>query len=237
MSLTADVAIGAAERLERSAGPGAGLKVWRRLAANAAGAELRGRAILGGLRCAIALRDFRSISDLALLWQTVETVDDALWDGVFAACKELSRAGLGACAVELAWSEVKRARTARALYAYARCLDVAGDPRAAAAFGDAVAGAEREGAKPLVHASRIRRAAWLARSTDTLSEAIEEAKRVAAGDATPAERLVLARVLLRSPSRFARASAIGLLDEIVSAGAGAGASAGARAGASAGAGA
>jgi hypothetical protein len=183
--------------------------------ANAASAELRGRAILGGVRCAIAVRDLGAIRDFSLLWQTVDTVDEALWDGVFAACKDLSRAGLGVCAADLACSEVKRAKTARGLYAYARCLDVGGDPRAAEAFRDALVAAEREGATPIARTCRVRRAAWLARSAEGLSEAIEEAKRVAPADVSPAERLVLARVLLRSPSRFARASALGLLDELV----------------------
>lgn len=227
MSLAADVAVGAAERLERSAGPGAGLKVWRRLAANAASAELRGRAILGGMRCAIALRDLGAIRDLSLLWQTVEVVDDARWQGVFATCKDMWRTGLGACATDLACSETKRARSARGLYAYARCLDVAGDPKATAAFADALAAAENEGSTRYARACRIRHAAWLGRSAATLSAAIEEAKHVVVADATPAERLVIARVLLRSPSRFARASAIGLLDAVL--GAAAGASAGASA--------
>ena len=213
MSLTADVAIGAAERLERSAGPGPGLAVWRRLASNASGAALRGRAILGGLRCAIAVRDLGALRDLGLLWQTV---DEGVWDGIFAVCKDLWRARLGVCAVELAHAEVKRLRTARALYMYARCLDVAGDSRAAGALQAALERAEKEGAKHLSHTCRVRRAAWLARSPETLTEAIEEAKRVSVAEATPGERLVLARVLLRSPSRFARTSAIGLLDDLVS---------------------
>ena len=217
MSLASDVAVGAAERLERSAGPSPGLKVWRRLAANAASAELRGRAILGGLRCAIAMRDLGAIRDLALLWRTVETVDSALWDGVFVTCKDMWRSGLGVCATDLAWSEVKRAPTTRALYAYARCLDVADDPKAAAAFADALASAEQEGATRYVHVCRLRHAAWLARSAGTLRAAIEEAKRVKVADATPAERHVLARVLLRSPSRFARAGAITMLDDVVTA--------------------
>ena len=227
MSLAADVAVGAAERLERSAGPGAGLKVWKRLAANAASAELRGRAILGGVRCAVAVRDLGAIRDLSLLWQTVETVDTALWDGVFAACKAMWRAGLGVCATDLACSEIKRARTARGLYAYARCLDVAGDPKATAAFGDALAAAESEGSMRYARGCLIRHVAWLGRSPETLGAAIEEAKRVVIADATPAERLVIARVLLRSPSRFARASALGMLDDVV--GGAAGASAGAEA--------
>jgi hypothetical protein len=213
VSLTADVATAAAERIERSAGPAAGLAVWRRLASNAAGAELRARTILGGLRCAIAIRDLGAVRDLGHLWQTV---DEGVWDGIFAVVKELHRAGLGLQAVELAHAEVKRLRTARALYMYARCLDVAGDPRAAAAFAETLERAEKEGARALALTARVRRAAWLARAADTLDEAIGEAKRVTVAEATPDERLVVARILLRAPSRFTRASALGLLDELVS---------------------
>jgi hypothetical protein len=215
MSLTADVAVGAAERVEKSAGPSAGLAVWKRLAFNAGGPEIRGRAILGGLRCAGAVRDLTSIRDLTQLWQTVDVVDETVWDAVFAMCRDMWRAKLGVCATELAGAEVHRKRTARALYMLARCFDVAGDPKAAAAFGDALAEAEKEGAAQLVRACLIRHVAWLARSAETAGEALEAAKRVSTKDATPAERLVLARILLRSPSRFGRASAIGLLDEIV----------------------
>ena len=213
MSLAADVAVSAAERLERSAGPAPGLAVWRRLASNASGANLRARAILGGLRCAIAVRDLDAIRDLGLLWQTV---DEGVWEGIFTTCKDLARAGLGTNAVELAYGEVKRLRTARALYTYARCLDVSGDPRAASAFQEAHARATQEGATALAHTCSVRRAAWLARVPETVHDAIEEAKRVNVTSATLAEGLVLARVLLRSPSRFARTSAIGLLDDLVS---------------------
>ena len=175
------------------------------------------------------MRDLGAIRDLAQLWRTVETVDPALWDAVFATCKDMWRGGLGVCAMDLACSEVKRAPTTRALYAYARCLDVAGDPQATAAFADALASAEQERAVRYVHVCRIRHAAWLARAAATLSAAIDEAKRVVVADATPAERLVVARLLLRSPTRFARASAIGMLDDVVSTAVAANASAGAMA--------
>lgn len=211
MSLAADVAIAAAERIEKTAGASAGLAVFRRLASNAGGAELRGRAILGGLRCAIPLRDLATIRDLSLLWQTV---DQGVWDGVYALCKDLWRAGLGVCATDLANSEVRRARSAKALYAYARCLDVAGDMRAGAAFGEAILQAEKEGAPAMLRTARVRRASWLARSPETLAKAIEEAKLVVPAEVTAAERLALARVLLRSPSRFVRAGAISMLDEL-----------------------
>ena len=215
MSLTADIAVAAAERLERSAGSAAGLAVWRRLASNTPAPDLRARAILGGLRCAIALLDRGAIRDLGLLWQTV---NEGVWEGVFSACKDLKRAGLGECAIELAHAEVRRLPTARALYTYARCLDVARDPRAEGAFREALERAEHEGARTLAHTCRVRRAAWLATFPETRDEAIQEAKKVSVAEATPAERLVLARVLLRSPSRFTRTSAIGMLDDLVTEG-------------------
>ena len=227
MSISADVATGAAERVEKSAGPAAGLAIWRRLAFNAGGVEIRGRAILGGLRCAIAVRDFGAIRDLTQLWQTVEVVSESDWDGLFATCKAMWRSGLGVLATELASAEVRRRPTARALYMVSRCLDLSGDARAAAAFGEALVAAEKEGATRMVRAIRVRRAAWLARSAETTNEALEEAKRASSPETTLAERLVLARVLLRAPSRFGRAAAIGLLDEIVSGGAAAGVAAGA----------
>lgn len=215
MSLTADVAIGAAERIERVAGSGAALTVYRRLASTTDASELRARAILGGLRCAIAQRDLGAMRDLSQLWATV---DAGAWDEVFATCKAMWRAGLGVPATELAYAEVKRFPTAKALYAYARALDVAGDSRAGEAFGEAVAKAEKEGAPALLRSARVRRASWLARAAETLPAAIEEARRVLPAEVTPAERIELARVLLRSPSRFVRAGALGLLDELASGG-------------------
>lgn len=211
MSLAADVAIAAAERIEKSAGESAGLAVFKRLAQNAAGVELRARAILGGLRCAIVLRDLGALRDLSQLWQTVDT---GAWEGIYGSCRELWHAGLGVCATDLAHAEVRRMPSARALYVFARCLDVAGDTRAGAAFGEAIAKAEREGAPALLRTARVRRVYWLSRSAETLPSAVEEAKQVVPGEVTAEERLVLARVLLRSPSRFVRAGALGILDEL-----------------------
>jgi|GEM_PF-1461623 len=212
MTVAVDVAIGAAERLERTAGPAAGLALFRRLAANADGAELRGRAILGGLRCAASVGDRAAARDLALLWRTM---DAGVWIEVFSACKTLHAAGLREAAGELANAEAKLRPTARALYMRARCLDVARDPHAADAFREAIAQGEQGGPAPLVASARVRRAFWLSRSVATLPAALDEAKRVEAAAVTPPERLVLARVLLRAPSRFVRAGALSILDDLV----------------------
>jgi hypothetical protein len=213
MSVAASVALAVAERVERTGGPRAGLVAWRTLAGNAADGEVRGRALLSALRCALALRDGDAVSELTLLWGTV---DRGVWDGPIAAlCKEMVRTGDLARAVALAHAETHRHRTARSLYCYARCLDVARDPGAPSAFRDAIARAENEGATEIELAARVRRASILARSWLTLGEALEEARLVDVTKVPPASRLEVARVLLRSPSRFTRAAAIDTLDAIV----------------------
>lgn len=221
MNVASSVAIGLAERVERTGGPRAGLVAWRTLANGSTNPEVRGKALIAALRCALALRDLDALSRLTSLW---ETVDRGVWDApITSLCKELMRLAAGdpgepalmRRATELARVEARRHRTARSLYLHARCLDIAGDASAASAFRDAIDRAEKEGAEDIARSSRVRRAAILSRSWVTLSEALEEARQVELARVTPAFRLVLARVLLMSPSRFMRATAIGALDEIV----------------------
>lgn len=213
MGLADSVAIAAAERVERTGGARAGLFAWRKLAEAATTAELRGTALLRAMRCATALGDPTTFTELARLWPRV---DQGVWDEkVVAVCKVAIRADMLAQATELAASEATQRGTARALYAYARCLDVGGDTRAAHAFADAAARADKEGAEDLARGARIRRIAWLARSPETIPLAVEEARAVPTTSAAPAERLALARILLRSGSRFVRAGALTLLDDIV----------------------
>lgn len=212
MSVSASIALAVAERVERSGGPRAGLVAWRALAATAEG-ETRAKAILAALRCALVLRDEDALGALTELWGSV---DGGVWDPeIMQLCKELARVGLLPRATALAEAEARRHRTARALYCYARCLDLARAPEAADALRDAIARADNEGAEDVVLAARVRRAAILARSWRTMAEALEEARRVDLTRAPPDARLTVARVLLRSPSRFERASAIGALDAIV----------------------
>lgn len=216
MSVAASVALAVAERVERTGGARAGLVAWRTLAQGAADAEVRGKAILAGLRCAIALRDGGAIDELTAGW---EAVGAGVWDEAIAALSaELFRAGLVPRAIALARAEARRHPTARALYGFARCLDVARESGAADAFRDAIARAEREGAREIERAARVRRAAILARAWPTMGEALDEAGRVDPAAVPPASRLVLASVLLRSPSRFARAAALGVLDALVEGG-------------------
>src|SRR5690242_2197416 len=125
MSLGSAIAVAVAERLERSGGPRAGLVAWKRLAETSSDVGTRAQAILAGLRCALALRDPVSLAPLITRWTTI---DRGVWDTqVIVLCKDMLRAGAGflPLATQLARSEVHRHRTARSLYLYARCLDLA----------------------------------------------------------------------------------------------------------------
>lgn len=214
MNVASSLAVAVAERVERTGGPRAGLVAWKTLAGNSADGEIRGKALLAALRCAVALREDGAIGELITLWGNV---DRGVWDvSIAVLCKEMTRAGLLRRATELARAEAERHRTALSLYLHARCLDVAGDEAAASAFRSVVDRAVKEGAKDIALAARVRRATLLSRSWDTMSEALEEAAQVDIAAAPPESKLALARVLLFSPSRFVRAGAIGVLDDLAS---------------------
>jgi hypothetical protein len=221
MSVASSVAFALAERVERSAGPRAGLVAYKALTTSGDG-QVRAKAILASLRCALALRDREALGALSALWPTV---DRGMWDEPIAAlCKEMARAGSGwgRQAIELARAEVTRHRTARSLYLHARCVDVvarddddAARAQAVILFRDAIDRADKEGRDDIALASRVRRAALLSRSWLTMGEAIDEARRVDPKRVSPESRLVVAGILLLSSSRFTRAAAIGTLDELV----------------------
>jgi hypothetical protein len=223
VSIAGNVAFAVAERVARTGGPRAGLVAYKKLAQTTADAEVRGKAILAAFRCSLSLRDNTPAAELTALWATV---DQGVWSGsINALCKDLIRARWLPEAVSLSLSETNRHRTAHALYRYARCLDVAraanavsdasaGSPPLIHAFREAIARAAKEGARDIGVASRVRLAAILSRSWSTMREAVEEARRVELAEATPAQRVVIARVLLHAPSRFVRAGAIGILDGV-----------------------
>ncbi len=212
MSLVSSVAMSTAIRVEAVAGPKAGLAVWRKLA-DASTGVLRGRALLGALRCAVALRDHVALAALADLWATVDS--GIFSDALSPLVKRMASDGMLVPATRLAASEVKRFPSARAHYVYARCLDVAGDARAAEAFQATLVRADVEGACELARTARVRVAVWLSRSRDSLEAALEEARLLDGAALEGAERRAIARVLLRSPSRFERAGAIALLEPLV----------------------
>lgn len=210
MNVASSMAIALAERVEKTAGPKAGLLAWKTLADNSAPGDTRSRALLAAMRCALLAAEFTELNDLIRLW---EFAGPAPFDReIGALVKELSRARMLGPATALAASEVSRRRSAHALYVHARCLDVANNPAAHAAFGEAIRRAEEEGApaEAIARASRLRR---LARSPDP-----DEAAKIDLAKIAPHERITVARALLRSSSRFTRAGAIAALDGLVASG-------------------
>lgn len=211
MNVASSMAIALAERVEKSAGPTAGLLAWKTLADTSGPGDTRTRALLAAMRCALAAAEFVEMKALAQAWESAgkEPFDREIG----ALVKELARGRLASAATALAAAEVARRRSAYALYLHARCLDVANDPRAHDAFGEAIRRAEEEGgrtAASIVLAARLRR---LARSPDPEGAASIDLQKVA-----PRDRLVVVRALLRSTSRFTRAGAIAALDGLVASG-------------------
>jgi hypothetical protein len=210
MNVASSMAIALAERVEKSAGPKAGLLAWKTLADTSSPGDTRARALLAAMRCALAAGEFSEMNALTQAW---EFAGPAPFDREVAAIvKGLARSRLLAPATALAAVELLRRRSAFSLYLHARCLDVANDARAHDAFGEAVRRAEEEGAaaEPIARAARLRR---LARSPDP-----DEAAKLDLGKLAPRDRIIVARALLRSPSRFTRAGAIAALDGLVASG-------------------
>jgi hypothetical protein len=212
MRLVDSVAIAAAEALERTAGPRAALAAWRRLAMQGLGPEGRAAAAAHALRCAVAVGDTTTIETLTVLWSDMPA--GRHFSSILAVCRALARGGKLRLASRLAAAEAEREPTALAKYLYARTLELEGDARCAEIAADAARRADEEGARTLAARARLRRAAWLARSHATLTRALEAAGEISTEHLGDRDRLVLADVLLRSPSRFARATAVDMLDRI-----------------------
>lgn len=216
MNVASSMAVALAERVEKSGGPKAGLVAWRTLAGNAGVREVRARALLAAIRCAIAIPDLGALAELTQTW---EFAGDGAWEKEIAVfCKDLSRSGLAGAAMALARAEAARRRSARGLYLYARLLELANDARAEALYAEATDLAERDRDAELALAARVRRVGLLSRALETVPLATAEAAKVDLAKVTSSSRIVVARALLRSPSRFTRAGAIAALDGLVTSG-------------------
>jgi hypothetical protein len=213
MAVGRTLTISIAERIERAVGAERAIAVWKALASNAGSDEVRARALLSAFRCAISARRPSAIDELVPRWREVRGAGWAR--AVIPLCKSLSRSGEAVRAIALAEAESRRHPTALSLYCYARCLDVARDESSVKAFGSAVERAAIEGDGDIERASRVRRVAIHARSWRTLDDALQEANRLELGRLSTDARITIARVLLLSPSRFVRATGLGLLDDVV----------------------
>lgn len=205
MSLAGTLALKACEQVERSGGARAGFAAFKTLAQSSADSDTRARALMGGVRCGVSLRDASAVEEMIGLWPSIDRGD---WP-VAPLVRDLARAKMPKQAIDLAEAEATRHRTAYSLYTYARALDVANDRRAVEWFRATVERAEKEGNRRISVAARSRLVAWLARSWETLGDALGEAAKLDPKEV--ADPIALARVLLLSGSRFTRAGAIGLL--------------------------
>ncbi len=205
------VAVAVGRGVERALTGRAALGYYRTLLANTTDPEGRAHAILAALRVAMGLEDRAALAELAASWAMIPR---GFWRSeIVGFCKELVNAGLTVEATALAGAEVTRHPTAVSVYLWARCSE--GTDDASGRYALAIGRAEREGARDIVDAARRRRVVLLAGRWETMPEALREAKAIDLAATPPRERLAIARILLGSPSRFVRATAIGVLDELV----------------------
>lgn len=224
MAIVDTVALAAADKLAATAGPKAGLAAYKTLALNVASSDARARAILGALRCAAALGEANDLEAVTAWWPSVK--EGAFLREVVALCDRLLASGRGGAAVNLAAAEVARFPSARASYLHARCLerargaaasagpDAGPDADADAAYGDAIVRAEKEGVSDVAAAARLARASLRALDPARREEAAADVRAIDPTRLAPAQKLAWARLSLASSSRFARATALGALDEI-----------------------
>lgn len=213
MSWTDTGGLAAAEQLERSVGPFIALATYQRLIPTLGAGDTRTRAILGALRCAVQLAEAPEVSRFTALWGDA---GKGLHLGVIVSlCKMLAAQGRRDAAAKLAAAEAAREPTARALYLSALCLELTGDSAAGEAFSRAAQRADAEaGADDVGAAARMRLLGYLDADPSQHARALAEASVVDPANASPVERFYLAAARLRSPSRFARASALSILEEL-----------------------
>ena len=205
------VAVAVGRGVERALTGRAALAYYRTLLGSTTDPEARVEAVLAAIRVAMGLGDKAAIGELGAVWATIP--DGFGRDEAVRLCRELVNAGMTAEAAVLAGAEVARHRTAMSLYLWARCSE--GTEDAPGRYAQTIERAEREGARHIVDAARRRRAVLLAGRWETLPEAVREAATIDLQATPPSERLAVVGVLFASPSRFVRATAIGVLDELV----------------------
>src|SRR6185503_19720506 len=102
---------------------------------------------------------------------------------------------------------------------HARCLARKGvhmHEHALAAFAAASARADRDELRDVAAASRLRRAELLATRADTLGQAVAAAAEIDPARLRVRDELAWCRLQLAAPSRFVRANALAILEEIAS---------------------
>lgn len=198
------------------ASPRVAMRLFDVLAKNTADPEVRARAALGALRCAVQLDEANDILNFSILWPEMRAdPTGALADAVIDLVKRLVSHKRLDLATALAKSEVERKTSARSLYLYARVLERTDERAAFDVYGRAAEMADREPFSPAISVTaRVWRIERLAMDPATSQEAALEASAANPDIATPAQKLVIAAGRLLSPSRFARASGLSILEEL-----------------------
>lgn len=212
-----ELGLKAAERLEASVGPFIALASYKRL--YAAEPHIRGKAALGGLRCAIALGEDVEIENAIAVVRTLDAdAPPAVGHAI-----DLLRSGKAELARALAEAEEARTGSVLAAYARARAEEAARTtPIDATALWEGVVSRALAAEEIEIHTHAVSRwvAAWLARARKDPTASLPRAalatacERAHLDGASPEEQLLILRGRLLSPSNFHRASAASVLEEI-----------------------
>lgn len=220
MSFFDDIGLRAAEQLETSVGPYVALASYKRLLAGPA--DVRARALVGALRCAIALDDDREIQAAASALAGAPA--NVLAPSAVPFAIELLLKGKTELAVHVAQTEIERTKDPLAAYVRARALEASalGGVDAVALWAEV---AER-GNGPEIHVAvraqataryvaaclqRARKDATFELPRARLAGLAESAKLEPLGSE---QRLLVLRGRLLSGSNFHRASALSAVEEI-----------------------
>ena len=217
-SLLDAIALGAAEKIWKTAGPRAGLIAYRNLLSQDADAT-RATAILRGMDCAMEAGDEQAAFSFAESWGFVLRGDHA--DDVVRSAARLSARGFLRTAHLLLSREHERRHAPLVAYVLGKVSAQRGLPGdALAAFEACVETGRAAGKKlpaqvaALVAAATVEVARTRAREPETATLALELARKVDATLLLPRQRLELARLLLMSKSRFERAGAISQMVDV-----------------------
>lgn len=216
MTFGEELALAGAARIRRSAGPRAGLIAYRALARRLDGG--RTPATLAALELAVELDDQAAFGELVELWSTAE--GDGLRE-IAGLVRTLDGKRENASLLRLLRAECARLPRALTLYFLARAAEPSraeGDHgESDRAYDEAAALAARTGDARLALLARARHSLSLSRRPDHRARAVLLARGLdpAKISELPADlRIGVARLLLDAPSRFTRATGLGILDEV-----------------------
>lgn len=219
MTFAEDLALAGAARIRRSAGPRAGLIAYRALARRLD--DGRGPATLAALALALEIDDQAAFDELVDLWGTAP--GDGLRE-IAALVRTLDAKGDRASLVRLLRAECRRLPRALTAYFFGRAAESTGPEGDHAesdrAYEEAVAMATRTGDARLALLARASLSLSLARRSEHRARAVLLARGLDPAripELPPDLRIGVARLLLDAPSRFTRATGLGILDEVAKA--------------------